>query len=198
MSKIGVIQEHSTAASVTSVDDARRQRRVDELCREHGGFLRRLAASLCRSSFDPDDLFQDVLERTLHHFDRLPPGVDHRAWMARVMRNLFIDRVRRRATAPAAVELDDEPVSPPPPEDVAWWETLDADDIRARLREIPEELREAFALFALEGCSYQDIAARLGIPKATVGTRILRARRRIKQLFDRAHAGADGAEADDE
>jgi len=202
MSKIGVIQEHSPGASVTSVDDARRQRRVDELCREHGVFLRRLAASLCRSSFDPDDLFQDMLERTLHHFDRLPPGVDHRAWMARVMRNLFIDRVRRRATAPAAVELEDEPASPAP-EDVAWWETLDAADIRARLREIPEGLRDAFALFALEGCSYQDIATRLGIPKATVGTRILRARRRIKQLFDRArpdvdHAEADHAEADDD
>ena len=194
MSKIGVIQEHSTGARVTSMDDARRQRRVDELCREHGVFLRRLAASLCRGSFDPDDLFQDVLERTLHHFDRLPPDVDHRAWMARVMRNLFIDRVRRRSAAPAAIALEDEPVSPVP-EGAAWWEALDADDIRARLREIPDELREAFAMFALEGCSYQQIAERLGVPKATVGTRILRARRRLKQLFDQAHA-ADGAEAE--
>jgi RNA polymerase sigma-70 factor (ECF subfamily) len=196
MSKIGVIQEQSTGASVTSIEDVRRQRQVDELCREHGVFLRRLAASLCRGSFDPDDLFQDVLERTLHHFERLPPGVDHRAWMARVMRNLFIDRVRRRATAPAAVELDDEPASPVP-EGAEWWEKLDADDIRARLRELPDELREAFALFALEGCSYQDIATRLGVPKATVGTRILRARRRIKQLFDTAHArAADGGDDD--
>lgn len=195
MSKIGVVQEHSTGASVTSVDDVRRQRRVDELCREHGVFLRRLAASLCRSSFDPDDLFQDVLERMLHHFDRLPPGVDHRAWMARVMRNLFIDRVRRRAAAPAAVELTDEPVLPAP-DAGEWWEKLDAEDIRARLHQIPGELRDAFSLFALEGCSYQEIAARLAIPKATVGTRILRARRRLKQLFDTTHAEA--TEANDE
>jgi len=48
MSKIGVAQEHSTGANVTSLDDARRERRLDELCREHGAFLRRLAASLCR------------------------------------------------------------------------------------------------------------------------------------------------------
>jgi RNA polymerase sigma-70 factor (ECF subfamily) len=189
MSKTGVIQEHSTAESVTSLDDVRRQRRLDELCREHGAFLRRLAAGLCRSSFDPDDLFQDVLERTLQHFDRLPPGVDHRAWMARVMRNLFIDRVRRRATAPAAVELVEEPVSPVPDGSV-WWEKLSAEDIRARLQEIPGELRDAFSLFALEGCSYQEIAVRLDIPKATVGTRILRARRRLRQLFDQTYTGA--------
>jgi RNA polymerase sigma-70 factor (ECF subfamily) len=195
MSKIGVIEEHPTGASVTSMDAVRRQRRLDELCREHGGFLRRLAAALCRSSFDPDDLFQDVLERTLHHFDRLPQGVDHRAWMARVMRNLFIDRVRRRAAAPTPVELGEEHVSALP-EGGEWWEKLDAEDIRARLREISPELRDAFSLFALEGCSYQEIAARLNIPRATVGTRILRARRRIKQLFGRT--AAEPTEPDDD
>lgn len=191
MSKLGAAPDPPTGASVTAIDDARRQRRVDELCREHGAFLRRLATALCRSSFDPEDLFQDVLERTLQHFDRLPHGVDHRAWMARVMRNLFIDRVRRRAAAPAAVELGDSHASPPA-DRAAWWEKLDAEDIRARLPELPAELREAFSLFALDGCSYQEIAARLNIPRATVGTRILRARRRIRQLFDpTAGAGDD-------
>ena len=76
------------------------------------------------------------------------------------------------------------------PDSREWWEKLDADDIRARLHELPAELRDAFSLFALEGCSYQEIASRLDIPKATVGTRILRARRRIKQLFDRMYTEA--------
>ena len=88
-------------------------------------------------------------------------------------------------------ELEDEVVSPAP-EGGVWWEKLDAEDIRARLQEIPEELRDAFSLFALEGCSYQEIAARLAIPKATVGTRILRARRRLKELFDRTEPGGSG------
>ncbi|MBC7973464.1 MAG: sigma-70 family RNA polymerase sigma factor, partial [Myxococcales bacterium] len=89
----------------------RRQHQLDQLVREHGQFLRRMAARLCRRNFDPDDLVQDVLERTLQHFDRLPPGVDHRAWMTRVMRNLFIDHVRRRASAPASTPLDVEPAA---------------------------------------------------------------------------------------
>ena len=95
--------EDAPGASVLSLEDARRQRQsrdqLDSLFREHGEFLRRLAGRLCRGSFDPDDLVQDVLERTVQNFDRLPPGVDHRAWMTRVMRNLFIDQLRRSAAA---------------------------------------------------------------------------------------------------
>jgi RNA polymerase sigma-70 factor (ECF subfamily) len=166
---------------------------VDELVREHGEFLRRLAAHLCRSSFDPDDLVQDVLERTVRHASRLPADADHRAWMARVTRNLFIDRVRRRASSHVAASLEGEPAAPPPEEPRPWWEHLGADDVRARLHDLPAELRGAFELFALEGCSYQEIAARLGIPKATVGTRILRARRHLKRLLLDAHAPAEAA-----
>ncbi|HZJ67409.1 MAG TPA: RNA polymerase sigma factor [Kofleriaceae bacterium] len=155
---------------------------MDELFRLHGDFLRRLARHLCRAAFDPDDLLQDVLERTVQHVDALAPHGDHRAWMARVMRNLFIDRLRRRAAAPAQDALPEDAPAPPP-ESRAWWEGLDADDIRARMAGLPDEMRAAFELFVFEGCSYAEIARRLDIPKMTVGTRILRARRKLKQLF---------------
>jgi len=158
------------------------------LVREHGEYLHRMATRLCRRNFDPDDLVQDVLERTMLSFDRLPPGVNHRAWMTRV--NLFIDHVRQRTSSPVA-PLDTEPENPPV-DARAWWEELDAEDIRARLAEVPEDLRRAFDLFTLQGCSYQTIAERLGVPRVTVGTRILRARRKLRQLFTRASGPEDG------
>lgn len=174
--------EDPAGSSVRSFDDAWRRRQVEELFRAHGDFLRRLAQRLCRSAIDPDDLLQDVFERAALHVHALVPDMDHRAWLARVMRNLFIDQLRRRTAAPRHAALDDEAPAPAV-ESRAWWEGLDADDIRARLAELPDELRQAFELFAFEGCSYIDIAQRLGISKMTVGTRILRARRRLKQLF---------------
>lgn len=174
--------EDGGEVSVRSIDEALRRRQVDDLFRAHGEFLRRLAVRLCRSAFDPDDLLQDVLERTVLHVHTLLPDHDHRAWMARVMRNLFIDRLRRRAAAPGQSVLEEETAAPPP-ESREWWEGLDADDIRARIAELPGELRGAIELFMFEGCSYAEIADRLRIPKMTVGTRILRARRRLKQLF---------------
>lgn len=180
------VREDRPDAPVASLEDARRRRQLDKILSDHGALLRRLAARLCRSSFDPDDLVQDVLERTVQHFDELPAGVDHRAWMTRVMRNAFIDRIRRRAARPTGVELEDD-LATPAAESSAWWERLDAEDIRAHVCKLPDELRGAFELFALEGCSYQEIADRLGIPRSTVGTRVLRARRKLKQLFVDTH-----------
>lgn len=193
MSKPDAAVKVRSESVATSFEAAQLRRRVQALFREHEEFLRRLAARLCRSTFDPEDLVQDVLERTMLHFHTLASDSDHRAWMARVMRNLFIDRVRRRAASPPPAALDDDAPSPAAHER-AWWESLDADDIRARLPELPGELRTAFELFAFEGCSYEEIAKRLEIPRVTVGTRILRARRRLKQLF---LEGRGGEAADD-
>ncbi|MBK9032789.1 MAG: RNA polymerase sigma factor [Myxococcales bacterium] len=167
---------------VEPIDELAKRRRLAELTRDHQAFLRGLARKLCRSNFDPEDLVQDVLLKTVAHYDRLPDGVNHAAWLARVMRNLFIDRVRARAAQPAQVGLDGTQAAGDP-DQIAWWETVTADDIRAVLPQLPVELRGAFERFAFEGQSYREIAAALDVPVATVGTRVLRARRRIKALL---------------
>lgn len=164
---------------MTSLDEARRRRRGEELTREHREYLRALARKLCRSQLDPDDLVQDVLERVLR--TELPAGVNERAWLSRVMQNLFIDKLRRRAARP------EEPVvaepAAAPHEERAWWEALTPGDVRAKLAQLPDEQRTTFELFAFEGKSYDEIAAKLKIAKNTVGTRILRARTRLRELF---------------
>jgi RNA polymerase sigma-70 factor, ECF subfamily len=131
------------------------------------------------------DLVQDVLLKAVANFDRLPPDVNHAAWMARVMRNLFIDRLRARSAQPPSqpLEIDDAALSAPDPDERAWWENLTAAEIRAALPQIPDELRRAFELFAFERRSYKDIAAIVGVPVATVGTRVLRARRRLRAIL---------------
>ena len=159
------------------------QARLRALMQEHQDFLRGLARKLCRSHFDPDDLVQDVLLKTVANFDKLPPDVNHAAWMARVMRNLFVDRVRSRAAAPSPVDADDVQLTAPPPDERTWWEELSSSDIRAAAAQLPAELGEAFERFAFQRKCYNVIAAELGVPVATVGTRVLRARRRLRALL---------------
>ncbi len=172
-------------AGTSPVDpgDGSAQRRLEELTLEHQDFLRGLARKLCRGNFDPDDLVQDVLLKTVAHYDRLPAGVNHAAWMARVMRNLFVDRVRSRSAGPQPVELEAVPLSVPPPEERSWWEELSTAQVREAMQQLPDELRGAFERFAFERQSYKEIAAALGVPVATVGTRVLRARRRLRVLL---------------
>ena len=98
-------------------------------------------------------------------------------------RNLFIDRVRTRAAQPLPVDLDDQVLIAPDPDEREWWEAITADEIRAALPQIPDELRGAFERFAFERQSYKEIAAALGVPATTVGTRVLRARRHLRAIM---------------
>ena len=70
------------------------------------------------------------------------------------------------------------------PDEVEWWETLTADEIRAAIPRLPTELQGAFERFAFERQSYKEIALALGVPVATVGTRVLRARRQLKAILE--------------
>lgn len=157
-------------------------RNVERVAREHGDHLRRLARKLCRAPLDPDDLVQDVLEKLLR--SPIPAGANERAWLARVTFNLFIDQVRRRRTR--REELTAAPEPQIEPTDRAWWDHLGETDIRARIAGLPQEQRATFELFAFDGESYETIATRLGIAKATVGTRILRARQKLRVMFAEA------------
>jgi RNA polymerase sigma-70 factor (ECF subfamily) len=186
MSKTPVLREAATEvsevsdASVNSLDDARRRQRITELSRLHRAYLEALARKLCRGLLEPDDLVQDLFEKTMRTVERIPEGVNERAWLSRVLHNLFIDKLRRR-TARREEPLDQPPE--PEVEETTWWHRVTAEDIRAMLVQLPDEQRVTFELFAFEGRTYEDIAAALGIAKATVGTRILRARLRLRELL---------------
>ena len=180
MSKTPALREEATPASVESLDDARRRQKIGELTRLHRSYLESLARRLCRNQLDPDDLVQDVFEKTMRSVHAIPEGVNERAWLSRVLHNLFIDKLRRRAAR--REDPLDEPVEAPA-EDQTWWQSLTAEEIRATLARLPEDQRVTFELFAFEGRSYDDIAAALGIAKGTVGTRVLRARQKLREIL---------------
>ena len=96
------------------------------------------------------------------------------------MHNLFIDWIRRR-DARREDELKDVPV--PAVAEEAWWLSLTAQDVLRVLEKLPDEQRTVFKMFTFDGKNYDEIAAAQGIAKATVGTRILRARLRIREIL---------------
>lgn len=160
--------------------------RAEALRRDHGEYLQGLARRLCRTTLDPDDLVQDVFEKTVRSPAAIPPGANERAWLSRVMHNLFIDRLRRkhaRREEPIVAE-----VAAGEAEEHAWWESLTAAEVRGAVARLPDEQRVTFELFAFDGKSYDEIAAALSIAKGTVGSRIVRARTRLRELLTKERA----------
>lgn len=154
--------------------------------REHESALRATALRLCGNATDAGDLLQDTLERGWTRLDRYKVGTDGRAWLLTILHHLFIDRCRsqnRERRADVSAEQVEERVAAPEPEALPTWASISPEQLQEALERIPEEFRRVYQLHALEGRSYIEISERLGIPKATVGTRLIRARRRLKELL---------------
>lgn len=164
--------------------DLLHQKRVEHWTRRHRPLLQSLARRWCRSPLDPDDLVQDTLERALR--TPLPVDTNERAWLSRVMRNLFIDRLRQQATRRELLEREAVPTSAAG--EPAWWEQLTEADVRAEVARLPPQQRVTFELFTFAGKSYDEIAEQLGISKNTVGTRVLRARQTLRARLTKRYA----------
>ncbi len=162
--------------------------------REHETALQATALRLCGNPTDARDLVQDTLERGLRNLARYKPGTDGRAWLLTILHHIFIDRCRshtRERRADVSTEEVEERVAAPEAEAQPGWASISPEQLREALEKIPEEFRLVYQLHALEGRSYIEISERLGIPKATVGTRLIRARRRLKELLMPTASGGE-------
>ena len=149
--------------------------------------LMRVALGLTRNTAEASDLVQDALERALREWDRFTPGTNARAWVTAILSRLFIDGWRRRRRRPALVALDDMDLAGPPPDvaaDPAPWDNVSDADLDRAVAALPDPLRDVFRLNVVDHLSYGDISATLGIPVNTVGTRLMRARRRLRASLE--------------
>jgi RNA polymerase sigma-70 factor (ECF subfamily) len=152
---------------------------------EHEGALQRIAERLCATTADARDLVQDTFERAMRQ--GIPGDVRSvRAWLTSIMHNLFIDRCRATARRPAHEPLDDShhEVPPPPPADPEpAWSRVTVEDIRAALAELEPAFRDVYTLHTFDQLPYDAIARRLRIERTTVGTRLHRARKKLRELL---------------
>jgi RNA polymerase sigma-70 factor, ECF subfamily len=100
-----------------------------------------------------------------------------------IMHHLFIDRCRRQAREPNSAPIDDNDIANPEPASPRMWETVTDEQIAAALADLESPFREVYELRLFGNCSYDEIAERLTIPRSTVGTRLMRARQKLKKTL---------------
>jgi RNA polymerase sigma-70 factor (ECF subfamily) len=158
--------------------------------------LRRYALVLARSDDVADDLVQAACERALAAANGPADGAPIDAWLLRIVRNLWIDRGRRRRSEGTALDVDDHF------DEIAALDcapdTAEVADSRRRLARVrvaidalPEDQREVLLLVCAEGLSYREAAEMIGVPIGTVMSRLARARAKLAALSepDAANAG---------
>lgn len=178
------------AADAHTTEDA-----LSVAVREHARFVFKVAYSVLRNRDDAEDAAQEAFLRALKHAREFARVEDQRAWLARTVWRIAVDRVRRTSH----VSLDD-----------ATNERLIAQLRAAELRDalddaasgsaeallitdemtgllhsliaaLPRDLRDVITLSTVEEMTSAQISAVLGISDVTVRTRLLRARLVLKE-----------------
>ncbi len=158
--------------------------------------LRKAALKLTHSLESAEDLVQETLLHAFRGFAQFKQGTNLKAWLMRIMFNLFISHYRHQQRTVQTVSLEglleelelaeensdlllDEAVSP---EEIVMAKVMD-DEVAKALEQLPEPFREVVILCDIEGLSYAEVAQALGIPVGTVRSRLSRARETLRRLL---------------
>ena len=167
----------------------------------------RMALRITGEPASADDALQEGLISAYRALDRVEPR-NLRGWFVRIVQNAARDAGRRERRHPTiqiqtheeegggaerrgAAELPAGRASDPA--GVVAGRELAA-QLRAALREIPEERRTAILLFDVDGYTYAEIAEITGSSLGTVKSRISRGREELRGLLADLRPGTRGDE----
>jgi len=161
----------------------------DELAMPLLQALYNYARWLTRDAVEAEDLVQETYLKGLRGFASFAPGTNFRAWMYRILRNTFLtSRSGLRAAPQLSIEDDREQVE----QSLANAGTesmlisrIDARALGPAIEELPLPFREVLLLADVEEMSYREIAEALSIPVGTVTSRLMRARRKVREAIER-------------
>ena len=140
---------------------------------------------LTRNDAEAEDVVQDACVRAMRFFSSLRDA-DARAWLFTIVRNTWYSRVSRQAKTSAARPLNEGQDHWPdqaldPEERLLQQHTVSL--VRGALEQLPVDFREVIVLREIEGLSYKEIAAVVGVPIGTVMSRLARARERLQTVL---------------
>jgi len=165
---------------------------------------------------EAEDLVQDTFLRALRFYKKFQAGTNLKAWLFRMMVNLFINkyrRARRGREIHEGIERYDVMERTVPAERLAktgkpeefFFEKLFSDDVVAAIEELPHDFKMVVLLADVNEFSYAQIAEILDIPVGTVMSRLHRGRKllraalysfAVEEGYIKARAGDAEAPAD--
>jgi len=171
----------------------------EEVALVHLDLLYRTALRLTHDRAEADDLVQETWLRALQHFDQFDPGSNCRAWLVTILRNAFLNRLRRQGRERLESEMTGERGDSAPFEDSAierstpeeeFFQTVFHGDVERALKSLSPAFQQVIVLADLEGFTYKEIAQVLHCPIGTVMSRLSRARQLLRtelRTLARAH-----------
>ena len=149
------------------------------------------ALRLGRSEGDAEDLVQETLLRAYRFFDTFEAGTNCKAWLFRILTNVFRNRYREKEreqeilgeAESSEANLGQFVAEGPRDSETALLGRMVSADVEQALTAIPAEFRLAVVLADLEDFSYKEIAEIMDCPAGTVMSRLYRGRKMLQKLL---------------
>ena len=149
----------------------------------HHRLLYRVAYQLTGNAQDAEDLLQDLYLKLWQKRDDLPDEAMKEAYLATMIRNLFIDQ-RRLKHVDASAELKNEDG---PPDERSLDRQIDARDEVRQMEGLISELSERDAkiiqMHLVDDCSYEEIERDTGLSQGNIRIIVMRTKKKLKQQF---------------
>jgi len=161
------------------------KKEFEEVALQYMDPLYSAALRMTRNGSEAEDLVQDAYLRAYRFFDKFEKGTNFKAWLFKILKNVYINKYRKEARTPQMLDVSDVEATGGisnelTPERQIFDKLLD-DDITNAVDSLPEEFRLAIVLSDLEGFSYKEIADILECPIGTVMSRLHRGRKLLRE-----------------
>jgi RNA polymerase sigma factor (sigma-70 family) len=166
-------------------------RNYEALVKSHRAAFERLARRLARDPEDAEDLLQETLVDAYRAFGKFRADSHFYSWVARIMTNNHLDRVRRKqhrivsldqAETDEAAETLDLPDETSNPERVLLRDELDH-RFHSALEALQPPQRATVILCDLDGATYEEAARVEECPIGTIRSRLHRAHKALRDFL---------------
>ena len=163
----------------------------EALMRRHNRTLFRTARAILRDDAEAEDALQEAYLQAFRAIGNYRAEAKLSTWLARIVANEALMRVRKRSRRAEIVplkpgaseteinEIPDDNMDRTPERSAQRSEMRRL--LEVEIDSLPDDYRVVFVLRAVEEMSVEETAAALGIPQATVRTRLFRARGLLRE-----------------
>ncbi len=131
------------------------------------------ACALCPDISTAEDLYQDALLRAMTANSQPDDPISYRVWLFRIMRNLWIDRLRAAGRLPV---FEDAAAVEDLSNGHGADQAVNALAVRQAFQHLSKAHRDILALVDICGFSYAEAAQMLDVAQGTIMSRVSRAR----------------------
>ena len=150
----------------------------DRLAKQYWRDLYNYAYRLSGNRHTAEDLVQESLTRAWRSIDKLQNHKAAKGWLYTIVRRENARRFERYQ--PLRSDIPTEEIGA---KRKTYDTSTEAFVLRRAIRALPADYRDPLVLQVIHGYSQQEIADRLGLTSAGVGTRLFRARQKLRAVL---------------